>query len=114
MVRSEGWAIDCYRRSAAVNGVVETLLRKTPLFTSLTDKEMDALAARVNNRRFERGALLFSEGDRAQVFFLWRRTKISIRIEGKVGGLPQVTYWRWNGRLLTMSKPLKTAFFCSP
>ena len=41
-----------------MNEVVEKILRKTPLFASLTDKEMDALAGRVSNRRFERGALL--------------------------------------------------------
>jgi signal-transduction protein with cAMP-binding, CBS, and nucleotidyltransferase domain len=41
-----------------VNEIVEKTLRKTPLFASLTDKEMKALAGRVSNRRFERGATI--------------------------------------------------------
>jgi CRP/FNR family cyclic AMP-dependent transcriptional regulator len=61
-----------------VNEVVETILRKTPLFASLTDKEMEALAGRVNNRRFERGALLFSEGDPCTGLFLVASGKIRI------------------------------------
>ncbi|MGA7174821.1 MAG: Crp/Fnr family transcriptional regulator [Candidatus Acidiferrales bacterium] len=61
-----------------MNEVVETILRKTPLFASLTDKEMEALAGRVNNRRFERGALLFSEGDPCTGLFLVASGKIRI------------------------------------
>lgn len=53
-----------------MNEVLETTLRKTPLFASLTDKEMEALAGRVSKRRFERGALLFSEGDPCTGLFL--------------------------------------------
>ena len=61
-----------------MNKVVETILRKTPLFASLTDKEMEALAGRVRNRRFERGALLFSEGDACTGLFLVASGKIRI------------------------------------
>jgi CRP/FNR family transcriptional regulator len=61
-----------------VNEVVETILRKTPLFAGLTDKEMEALAGRVGNRRFERGALLFSEGDPCTGLFLVASGKIRI------------------------------------
>jgi CRP/FNR family transcriptional regulator len=61
-----------------VNEIVEKILRKTPLFASLTDKEMEALAARVSNRRFERGALLFSEGDPCTGLFLVASGKIRI------------------------------------
>ena len=62
-------------RSTAMNEIVEKILRKTPLFASLTDKEMEALAGRVSNRRFERGALLFSEGDPCTGLFLVHRAK---------------------------------------
>ncbi len=61
-----------------MNEVVETILRKTPLFASLTDKELEALAGRVSNRRFERGALLFSEGDPCKGLFLVALGKIRI------------------------------------
>lgn len=61
-----------------MNKVVETILRKTPLFASLTDKEMEALAGRVSNRRFERGALLFSEGDTCTGLFLVASGKVRI------------------------------------
>jgi len=56
----------------------ETVLRKTPLFANLTDTEMAALAGRVGNRRFERGALLFSEGDPCTGLFLVASGKIRI------------------------------------
>jgi CRP/FNR family transcriptional regulator, cyclic AMP receptor protein len=56
----------------------ETVLRKTPLFANLTDTEMGALAGRVSNRRFERGALLFTEGDPCTGLFLVASGKIRI------------------------------------
>ena len=61
-----------------MNDLVEMILRKTPLFASLTDKERQALAGRVSNRRFERGALLFSEGDACTGLFLVASGKIRI------------------------------------
>ncbi len=61
-----------------MNEIVEKILRRTPLFASLTDKEMEALAGRVSNRRFERGALLFSEGDPCTGLFLVASGKIRI------------------------------------
>jgi CRP/FNR family transcriptional regulator, cyclic AMP receptor protein len=61
-----------------VNEVIEKILRKTPLFASLTDREMQALAGRVSNRRFERGALLFSEGDSCTGLFLVASGKVRI------------------------------------
>jgi CRP/FNR family cyclic AMP-dependent transcriptional regulator len=62
----------------AVKEVVEKILRKTPLFASLTDKEMEALVGRVSIRGFERGALLFSEGDPCTGLFLVASGKIRI------------------------------------
>lgn len=57
---------------------VEAILRKTPLFASLTEKEIRALAMRVVKRRFPRGELLFAEGDPCTGLFLVASGKIRI------------------------------------
>jgi CRP/FNR family cyclic AMP-dependent transcriptional regulator len=57
---------------------VEVILRKTPLFANLSETEMTALAARVSNRRLERGTLLFNEGDSCKGLFLVATGKIRI------------------------------------
>jgi CRP/FNR family transcriptional regulator len=57
---------------------VETILPKTPLFANLTDTEMSALAVRVSSRHFDRGALLFNEGDSCMGLFLVATGKIHI------------------------------------
>jgi len=57
---------------------VEIVLRKTPLFKSLTEAEMRALAARVSKRHFQRGELLFGEGDPCTGLFLVASGKIRI------------------------------------
>ena len=46
-----------------MNADVEKILRKTPLFASLSEKEMEALTKHVTTQRSERGELLFSEGE---------------------------------------------------
>jgi CRP/FNR family transcriptional regulator len=56
----------------------ETVLRKTPLFASLTEAEMHALCARVSNRHFRRGELLFNEGEQCSGLFLVASGKIRI------------------------------------
>jgi CRP/FNR family transcriptional regulator, cyclic AMP receptor protein len=56
----------------------EAVLRKTPLFASLTEKEMAALATRMLKRRFQRGELLFGEGDSCTGLFLVASGKIRI------------------------------------
>jgi CRP-like cAMP-binding protein len=61
-----------------VNEGSETILRKTPLFANLTESEMHALAARVVKRRFQRGELLFGEGDVCTGLFLVAAGKIRI------------------------------------
>ncbi len=61
-----------------MNELVEKILRKTPLFANLTETEMSALASRVSNRHFDRGALLFSEGDACTGLFLVATGKIRI------------------------------------
>ena len=61
-----------------MNGVVEKVLRKTPLFANLTQNEMDALAARVSPKHFAKGEQLFGEGDPCTGLFLVASGKIRI------------------------------------
>ena len=65
-------------QGAAMNEGAEAVLRKTPLFASLTEKELQALAARTIRRRFQRGELLFGEGDPCTGLFLVASGKIRI------------------------------------
>lgn len=65
-------------QSAGMNEGTEAVLRKTPLFASLTEKELQALAARTIRRRFQRGELLFGEGDPCTGLFLVASGKIRI------------------------------------
>jgi CRP/FNR family cyclic AMP-dependent transcriptional regulator len=70
-------------RGAGLHGAsrgegAEAVLRKTPLFASLTEKELQALAARTLRRRFQRGELLFGEGDPCTGLFLVASGKIRI------------------------------------
>jgi len=57
---------------------VELVLRKTPLFASLSELEMRSLCRRVTRRRFRRGELLFSEGDPCLGLFLVASGKVRI------------------------------------
>lgn len=56
----------------------EQILRKTPLFAGLDQKEMQSLAARVTRQRFPRGAMLFAEGDRCAGLYLVAAGKVRI------------------------------------
>jgi CRP/FNR family transcriptional regulator, cyclic AMP receptor protein len=56
----------------------ESVLRKTALFAGLSEAEMRALCARVSNRHFRRGELLFSEGEQCSGLFLVASGKIRI------------------------------------
>jgi len=67
----------------------ETVLRKTPLFASLTETEIAALASRVTKRQFHRGELLFGEGDPCIGLFLVASGKIRI-FKLSAGGREQV------------------------
>jgi CRP-like cAMP-binding protein len=53
-----------------MNEGTEAVLRKTPLFASLTEKELQALALRTTRKQFQRGELLFGEGDPCTGLFL--------------------------------------------
>lgn len=56
----------------------ESILRKAPLFTGLTDDELRSLCARIANRQFDRGELLFQEGDACSGLFLIAAGKVRI------------------------------------
>ena len=56
----------------------EGVLKRTPLFASLTEKELHALSARVTKKHFRRGELLFSEGDPCTGLFLVASGKVRI------------------------------------
>jgi len=57
---------------------VQAVLYKTQLFASLTEHEIQALAARTSKKTLQRGELLFSEGDPCSGLFLVASGKIRI------------------------------------
>lgn len=57
---------------------IEKVLRRTPLFASLTESEMRALASRVVRKSLKRGELLFAEGDPCSGLFLVASGKVRI------------------------------------
>jgi CRP/FNR family transcriptional regulator len=61
-----------------MSDAVESVLRKTPLFASLTEDETLALRRRFTSKRYDRGELLFSEGDGCRGLFIVGRGKIRI------------------------------------
>jgi len=61
-----------------MSGSTEAILRKTPLFASLTDGEMRALAARATRKRFLKDEQLFAEGDPCTGLYLVAAGKIRI------------------------------------
>src|SRR5262247_997264 len=61
-----------------MNGSTEAILRKTPLFASLTQTEMHALAARTARKRFMKDEHLFAEGDPCTGLYLVSVGKIRI------------------------------------
>lgn len=58
--------------------VFETVLRKAPLFASLSESEMRALQQRATSKRYDRGEILFNEGDPCRGLFVVGRGKIRI------------------------------------
>jgi CRP/FNR family transcriptional regulator len=57
---------------------IEKVLRKTPLFASLTEAEIHALASRVVRKSWKRGEQLFAEGDPCSGLFLVASGKVRI------------------------------------
>jgi CRP/FNR family transcriptional regulator len=56
----------------------EAVLKKTPLFAGLTESELRALAARATRKKYDRGQLLFGEGDPCAGLFLVASGKVRI------------------------------------
>ena len=56
----------------------EAVLKKTPLFAGLTEAELRALAARATKKKYDRGQLLFGEGDPCAGLFLVASGKVRI------------------------------------
>jgi len=67
----------------------EAVLRKAPIFANLSAEEMGALQARVSHRRYQRGQLLFNEGDACAGLFLVASGKIRI-FKMSIAGREQV------------------------
>lgn len=61
-----------------MNDTIEKLLRKAPLFASLSGDEMTALRRRVSSKKYDRGETLFSEGDACRGLYIVGRGKIRI------------------------------------
>ena len=61
-----------------MNGSSEAILRKTPLFASLSEDEMRALAARATRMKFQKGEELFAEGDPCKGLYLVAAGRIRI------------------------------------
>jgi CRP-like cAMP-binding protein len=61
-----------------MSDAAESVLRKTPLFASLTGEETQALRRRVSSKHYDRGELLFSEGDACGGLFIVGKGKIRI------------------------------------
>src|SRR5215475_2244769 len=61
-----------------MNSSTEAILRKTALFESLTDNEMQALASRAVRKRFHKDEQLFAEGDPCSGLFLVATGKVRI------------------------------------
>lgn len=61
-----------------MSDALEAILRKTPLFAGLSDKERETLAARFISRRIGHGEMLFGEGDPCKGLFLVASGKIRI------------------------------------
>lgn len=57
---------------------IEAILRKTPLFASLSEPEMQALVTRTTRRRFEKDEQLFVEGDPCAGLYLVVAGKVRI------------------------------------
>jgi len=61
-----------------MSDAMEAVLRKTPLFAGLSEDEMRALRRRVSSKQYNRGEILFSEGDACRGLFIVGRGKVRI------------------------------------
>ena len=61
-----------------MNDTAETVLRKAPLFAGLSETEMRALRTRVSSKSYDRGEILFSEGDACKGLYVVVSGKVRI------------------------------------
>lgn len=61
-----------------MNDTVEMVLRKAPLFASLSEEELQALRSRVTSKHYDRGEALFCEGDACRGLYIVAKGKIRI------------------------------------
>jgi len=66
------------KSSFGMNTNTELILKKTPLFSSLTGQEISALATRTTRRQFQKDEQLFAEGDPCNGLYLVASGKIRI------------------------------------
>jgi len=82
---------------------IESLLRKHPFLSGLSDEEIRFLAGCAANRRFSPGDLLFREGDEASAFYLLREGRVALEVNVPGRGPSQlqscgegeVVGWAW-------------------
>jgi CRP/FNR family transcriptional regulator, cyclic AMP receptor protein len=63
---------------SGMNGNTEGVLRRTPLFASLTGSELQALASRTTRKKFQKDEQLFAEGDPCGGLYLVAAGKVRI------------------------------------
>ena len=55
-----------------------TLLRRVPAFRQLTDEQISLLAKRVGTQRFERGEVIFHQGDSGHILYIIAQGQVRI------------------------------------
>ena len=66
------------------------LLAQIPLFQGLTDQDREALAARLNARRFTAGEVVFSQGDAGSSMYVVQAGAVQIFLPGTGASAPPV------------------------
>ncbi|HZU82911.1 MAG TPA: DUF1003 domain-containing protein [Polyangiaceae bacterium] len=66
------------------------LLAQIPLFQGLADADREALAARLTERRYEAGQVVFSQGDRGSSMYVVQAGAVQIFLSGSGPGGPAV------------------------
>lgn len=67
------------------------LLAQIPLFQGLSDEDREALAARLAEKRFGAGEVVFSQGDAGSSMYVVRSGAVQIFLPGDKDGTPPVT-----------------------
>ena len=58
------------------------LLRESPIFAPLPEATLEALAARLESRRVEAGAVIFNQGDPGDEFYVIESGRVSVAVDG--------------------------------